>query len=150
MCPKCAIERYKRIDPRLKLLYAARQRANKFGLEFTLTVDDIVIPEVCPIRGIKITDGTGTGPRNSSLNSSSASLDRINNQRGYTPDNVRVISRRANLVKSNASPAELIRIIVYMIENEHALEKEDIALLKGLRDLLNSHQFGIESDQPNG
>lgn len=37
----------------------------------------------------------------------SASLDRLDSSRGYTPDNVWVISWRANQIKSNATLSEL-------------------------------------------
>lgn len=145
-CPKCANERYKKLDPRVKLLYAARKRAREFNLAFTLTIDDIIIPKYCPIRGVELVDGTGTGPRRSSLNFDSPSLDRINNQRGYTPDNVRVVSRKANLIKSNASCAEIIRIMLYMLDNQQAFDPEDFTLLQALRVKLNTPNSLNESD----
>lgn len=145
-CPSCSNERYKTLDPRLKLYYGARKRASDFGLEFSLLPDDIRIPETCPIRGTKITDGTGSGPQRSSLNFDSPSLDRVNNQRGYTPENVRVVSRKANLIKSNASCPEIIRIILYMLDNQQALDPEDFDLLDNLRIKLNTLNPRIESD----
>lgn len=145
-CPSCSNERYKKLDPRLKLYYGAKKRASDFGLEFSLTVDDIKIPETCPIRGTKVTDGTGSGPQRSSLNFDSPSLDRINNQRGYTPENVRVVSRKANLIKSNASCAEIIRIMLYMLDNPQALDPGDFDLLQALQAKLNVLHPPIESD----
>lgn len=146
-CPSCSNERYKKLDPRLKLYYAAKRRASAFGLDFSLTVNDIKIPEICPIRGTKITDGTGSGRQRSGQNADSPSLDRINNQRGYTPENVRVVSHKANLIKSNASCAEIIRITLYMLDSQQSFDPEDFDLLESLRVKLNGLNSLNESDQ---
>ena len=37
-----------------------------------------------------------------------ASLDRIDSSKGYTPENIQVISRIANVMKNNATEQELI------------------------------------------
>lgn len=84
------------------MLSGAKSRAKKKGLEFSLTKDDIEIPETCPIFGIPIKRNDGSGFHNNS-----PSLDRIDNNLGYTKDNVRVISNRANLLKCDASLEEL-------------------------------------------
>lgn len=42
------------------------------------------------------------------------SLDRFDNAKGYTPENIVVISSRANRLKSNASLEELQAIVKYM------------------------------------
>jgi hypothetical protein len=39
--------------------------------------------------------------------SNSPSLDRIDSSKGYTPDNIWVISNKANSIKSNATVEEL-------------------------------------------
>lgn len=78
-----------------KMLTAAFSRASKLGLEFNLTKNDIVIPKVCPLLGIPLVNCKGRGGR------CSPSLDRINNLKGYTRENVWVISQRANLLKSD-------------------------------------------------
>lgn len=87
---------------KLCMLAGAKLRAKKRGLEFVLTKDDIEIPVNCPILGIPIERNIGSGFHNSS-----PSLDRINNKLGYTKDNVRVISNRANLLKCDATLEEL-------------------------------------------
>lgn len=84
-----------------RLLRAAKRRAERDGLEFSLTPDDVVVPKVCPVLGIPIRMATGTS------NYNSASIDRIDNRRGYTPDNIVVVSLRANLLKRDASLDEL-------------------------------------------
>jgi hypothetical protein len=46
-------------------------------------------------------------------NRTAASLDRIKNSRGYVPGNVLVISLRANLLKGQATLAELQKIAAF-------------------------------------
>lgn len=84
----------------------AKMRARRDGLLFTLNVNDIVIPKCCPVLGIKIQKVKG------SLDSS-PSLDRWRNDLGYTPENVAVISYRANRIKNDATLLELRAIVRY-------------------------------------
>lgn len=91
------------------LLTGSRARAKKRGLPHTLTKNDIVIPEVCPVLGIKIRKGD-----NLTKTGHSPSLDRMDNSKGYTPENVRVISLRANRLKSDATIEEMRRVLHYM------------------------------------
>jgi hypothetical protein len=72
-------------------------------MEFTIERSDVVIPEVCPVMGIPITP-----LERGRMNPGSPSLDRIDNSKGYTPDNVWVISWQANRMKSDASPEDLV------------------------------------------
>lgn len=83
-------------------------RAIRQGIPFDLDRDDIVIPEVCPVLGIALDPAIGKG---SGFHDNSPSLDRINPELGYTKGNVRVISARANLLKSNASVEELEKVL---------------------------------------
>ena len=96
-------------SPERQILWSARARAKKRGLEFNLTVEDIMIPAVCPVLGIPIIHylGDGDGARRPE----SPSLDRINNDLGYVQGNVIVISWRANRLKNDASIEELRAIV---------------------------------------
>jgi len=105
------------MDPRKKLLYAARSRAKQNRLECSITVDDIVIPEFCPALGIKLEARVGAGRSNREDIGSSPSLDRIDNSKGYVPGNVAVISLRANMIKTDATAAELKAVAAY-IDNQ--------------------------------
>ena len=88
------------------LLNSARQRAKERGIECTLQESDIVIPESCPIFGTPfIRGGKVVG---------SPSIDRIDNKRGYTSDNIHVISKRANALKGDADPREIKRLAEYL------------------------------------
>ena len=81
-------------------LASAKTRAKQKGLAFDLTVDDLDIPDVCPILGLPF---ELTGPRSKM----SPSLDRIVPELGYTKDNVRIISDLANRMKQEATKEEL-------------------------------------------
>jgi hypothetical protein len=91
--------------PRM-LLEAAKTRAKLRGIPFNLTLKDIVIPETCPVFGIPLTRHIGKGRMGG--REDSPSLDRIDNTKGYTRDNVQVISRLANAMKSSANRQQLI------------------------------------------
>lgn len=88
-------------DPRHKMLSSARLRANQHGRECTVTLDDITIPKTCPLLGIPIITGSRRVKNNS------PTLDRKDSAKGYTPDNIWVISWRANRIKSDATLAEM-------------------------------------------
>lgn len=90
----------RRIDPIGHMLSRSRSRAKRRGIDFTLSRNDITIPEFCPVLGIKLQVGQENW-------ANSPSLDRLDPALGYIPENVRVISRRANLIKNNASLDEL-------------------------------------------
>jgi len=90
------------------MLTWTRARAKKNGMEFSLAKEDITIPETCPVLGIPLYKMKGRAGSNS------PSLDRIRSSEGYVPNNVRVISYRANFLKNNATVEELEKVLVYM------------------------------------
>ena len=87
----------------------AKKRAEAAGLPFSLSVNDIVIPEVCPVFGIPLAAPTGekSGPQDNS-----PSLDRIRPALGYVPGNVRVISYKANRLRNNGTFVELMQVVI--------------------------------------
>lgn len=88
-------------NPEKVLLRNARSRARAQGIPFALNVGDIVIPETCPVLGMKLSSSTSGNAPNS------PTLDRRVPAAGYVPGNIWVISYRANRMKSDASPEEL-------------------------------------------
>jgi hypothetical protein len=86
------------------LLHGAKHRAKKYGLPFSLTVNNVHLPTHCPLLGIEL--GTRTGK----LGASSPSLDRIFNDRGYVPDNVLIISHAANTCKGGLRADDILKI----------------------------------------
>lgn len=91
------------------LLESARHRARTRGHEFTVTAEDIHWPTHCPALGMELIYGGHRG-----FHPHSASLDRRDNDRGYVPGNVFVLSWRANRIKNDASSAELRAIADYL------------------------------------
>jgi hypothetical protein len=83
------------------------KRVKALGLVSDVELDDIVIPEVCPVLGMKLESGEGRGCHLPS----SPSLDRIDPSKGYRRGNIRVISYRANQLKSNATLEELRAVL---------------------------------------
>lgn len=104
LCNKCNSERVKSTDERSKMLMRAKNRARFKNIEFNLTIEDINIPEYCPILNIKLSNNKGK----SGGKKDSPALDKIDCTKGYIKGNVRVISNLANMMKSHATNEELI------------------------------------------
>lgn len=83
---------------------SARQRARDYNREFTITVEDIVIPDRCPYLDIPLIKKE-LGPRADNQ----ASIDRKDATKGYTKDNIQIISWLANRMKSNATEEQLLQ-----------------------------------------
>lgn len=96
--------RNKEYNPEKIMFQSAKDRAKRKGLEFTITLEDIKIPKACPIFGLTLSASIGR------FNENSPSLDRINNSKGYVKGNIIVISYRANQIKNDATPDELMKI----------------------------------------
>lgn len=101
-------KRHRRVNLAKRLVTAAKTRAKKRGLDFSIDHTMIEIPTVCPVLGIEMFVG------DDKAHYGSPTLDRFDNSKGYVEDNVRVISRRANTLKSDASLEEMEKIVEYM------------------------------------
>lgn len=79
--------------------FMAKRRNIYFDLKYT----DFDLPEYCPFLNIKLTylkESNGNSPHH-------ASLDRIDNSKGYIKGNVIVISRLANAMKNESNLEQL-------------------------------------------
>lgn len=94
----------KRRNPKGFMLLKARERAKRLGVPFTITTDDFEIPSVCPLLGVEMSPGVAR------CGDYSPTLDRIVPDKGYVPGNVWVISLKANRIKNNATPEELMLV----------------------------------------
>ncbi len=103
---------YARNNNHRSMLNGAKNRAKDKSLPFDLELSDIVIPEFCPILGIRLEAQEG---RSSAC---SPSLDRIVPEKGYTKGNVQVISMKANQIKSDATADEITAVAKYMKAQE--------------------------------
>lgn len=98
-----------RTNPERKIFTAAKARAKKYALEFTITLTDITpFPTHCPVLGIELRKGTWSD------DPYSYSIDRIDNSKGYVPGNIAIISRRANVLKRDGSLAEIKAIVAWL------------------------------------
>lgn len=118
-CQKCFNE-YWHLNVATKrvqyLVNRIKSKCIKEHIPFNLTVSDIIIPDCCPILGIKLEFGRSDGEK---WRDNSPSIDRIIPSLGYVKGNVLVISYRANRIKNDATIEELIRIASYYQEIQH-------------------------------
>ena len=99
----------KKGTPRYEMWRCAKERARKRGIPFALDLEDVVIPDVCPALGIPLVVNGEGAPGDDS-----PSLDRIIPSKGYVKGNVQVISQKANRIKSDATPAEVLKVAKFM------------------------------------
>lgn len=90
-----SVKKYKRRNWIKCQLQCMKARAKKLNIDFDLTEDDIIIPEYCPVSGIKFETEPGKNRENR------PSIDRIINTKGYTKDNIVIVSNKVNRIKSN-------------------------------------------------
>jgi hypothetical protein len=104
--------RSKRTDLAVSLWENAKQRAGLRLLSFSITIEDVraAIPTnmVCPALGIALKRGEGFS------HAGSPTLDRLNDEWGYEPGNIAVISHKANAMKGRATAAELEQVAAWM------------------------------------
>ena len=102
--------KYYQRHPNYLLHRNAHRRSVERNIYFDLQKSDIVIPTTCPILGIPLFPSVGKrggGP-------SSPTLDRIDPKKGYIAENIQVISKRANTLKSDASIEEMKKICAWV------------------------------------
>lgn len=126
-CPMCVRDRAKarrKSDNSMfhnirELVNGCIKRAKKAGMQIDITTNFIrgIVPRRCPVLG---TDMVTHGNK-----STSPSIDRLDSSKGYTEDNVRVISSRANRLKNDGSAREHLLIAVWMMR-EMGLSENDI------------------------
>lgn len=105
----------RKADPVKRLLAITKYRARKRDIPFGLTEDDLAIPRFCPVLGVPLyraAGGRAQGPN-------SPTVDRIDPDKGYIKGNVMVISAKANQIKSNATPQELLQVACFYQEARH-------------------------------
>jgi len=98
-------------DPVAYMIKRAEAAAKWQGLAFNLKRDDLFIPSVCPVLGMKL-----IWPRkpDSRRRDNMPTIDRVNSRRGYVRGNVMVISFRANILKRDATLDELKALVRYV------------------------------------
>lgn len=92
------------------LLKHAKSRALKKNIEFSLDEKDIILPDICPYLKVPFDKGT---------RKYAYSLDRIDPSKGYTKENIQVISQLANAMKWDATNEELIQFATSVLEKHY-------------------------------
>lgn len=85
-------------------IYQIKHRSRAKNIPFNLTVDDLELPEHCPILGVPLKFNKNGADDNS------YSIDRIDNSKGYVKGNIQIISLKANVLKSNGTIDQLIKM----------------------------------------
>lgn len=98
-------------DPRYHILRQSKVAAYRARVPWSLTAEDIFVPEHCPILGIKLREPGSAGAGRAE---DSPTLDRLVPELGYVTGNVSVISFRANRLKNDGTAAEHDRIAAWM------------------------------------
>lgn len=96
----------------------ARARAKKFNLDFNIEESDIIVPEYCPVYGMKLEIGLDNM-------SNSPCIDRIDNTKGYIKGNIVIVSSKANRVKGHGTLEEHQKIYEFYENLENKLVYED-------------------------
>ena len=115
------------------ILSKAKKRSKKKGLEFDLTLSDLISLKnnTCPILGCEILYKSGIDHKRS------ASLDRIDPTKGYIISNVKIVSHEGNSLKNRNNFHSAVKMLEYIITNsppeDMAPEKKD-QLLNLLKD----------------
>lgn len=96
-----------------RMVYGAKQRAKKRGMEFNLTTEYVhdLCQKNCPILGFELVYGGGDRGK------ASASIDRIDSYKGYVKGNIQIISNLANVMKNKATDDELIMFAKWVLKN---------------------------------
>lgn len=102
-CQKSRNLKWQVNNPIANMWSAAKARAKSDNLPFDIEQSDIVITEECPILGIKLWRAKGQAGPNS------PTLDKIIPSLGYVKGNIQVISYMANIMKSNATPEQILK-----------------------------------------
>jgi hypothetical protein len=109
-------ERYqkKRNDPaffKKEMFIELRARARRKGIKFNIELEDIQIPDKCPVFDIELERRPNLKDRKYGI-----SVDRIDNSKGYIKGNIQVISYKANTHKGDLSKEELLKLAKWINE----------------------------------
>lgn len=124
-CPHCVRENAKarrqsnlEFNRPRELILQRKSRAKERGIPFEITTEDIRghIPSHCPVFGVPLQFNGGDN---------APSIDRLDSTCGYTKDNVRIISTRANRIKSDGTADEHIQVAIWQLK-EAGLTSEEI------------------------
>lgn len=102
---------FRKNNPELAMFVSAKSRAKRLGLQFDIELSDVVMPERCPVFGIPLYYSKDHQTNNS------PSIDRLDTTKGYVKGNIAVISMRANRIKSDMNPKDLLKFAFWIYKN---------------------------------
>ena len=110
-CEKDQFNKRYRVNPIPQLISGFRNRAKKQNVPFNLTVDDMKdliknAADICPALGVKMK----IAKLYANDSNYSPSFDRIDPKKGYTKNNIVIVSNRANRIKSDATVDEIRKV----------------------------------------
>ena len=125
ICAQCEKDRFNkryRVYPIPQLISGFRNRAKKQNVPFNLTVDDMKdliknAADICPALGVKME----IAKLYANDSNYSPSFDRIDPKKGYTKNNIVIVSNRANRIKSDATVNEIRKVADFyekLLKNE--------------------------------
>lgn len=126
---KCRSYWRKENNPDDRLTFV-KSNARERGLEYSLERGDVEWPVKCPVLKTDLNYRSGEDPQYS------PSIDRIDSSRGYHPDNVMVMSRKANVMKNNATPEELIQFARWVLLRYKGCVVPEESTYEGLMDYM--------------
>lgn len=91
-----------------ELVNRCKATSKRKNLPFDLTVDDIILVDICPILGIRI------DYKLDKKSDHSPSIDRLIPELGYVKENIAIISERANRIKNDATVDEIRKLLDYL------------------------------------
>ena len=96
-----------------------KRSAKKRNLEFDMTIEDVwnVWEKqnfICALTGLKL-----SFPKFRNDKSGTASIDRIDSLKGYTPDNIQIVHKEINRLKNNYSQGDFIYWCRLVVSNFH-------------------------------
>lgn len=102
-CMKIKSINFREKNPIQQMLSNCKSSAKRRNIVFDLQLEDLVIPTYCKYLGIQLEFNVGNG-----LLPQTPSIDRIDTNKGYTKDNIQIISHKANALKSDLNIDTLI------------------------------------------
>ncbi len=98
-----------RDNPEKRMISQIKSRCKKNNIFFDIGIEDVTIPSHCPVLGI---------PLDKRDANHHPSLDRFDSSKGYTKENVSVISFRANHLKNDATVEEIEKLYNWVKDQE--------------------------------
>lgn len=95
-----------RANPHKAIFASKKAQAAQNGIQFSLVLEDVHFPEYCPVLGIKLCYERAREVR--AAREDSPSFDRFNPDGAYSPDNVLIVSHKANRIRKSFTPSELV------------------------------------------